>query len=175
MAKKEVITPAGFRASRNPTVTRHQRGYRLRLRQVGRHPTTGQMGSDIREQTRNCLERIKAILEAAGTSLGNVVSATCWLSSRENFAAFNEVYASYFPTDKPVRATVEANLMAQGALVEIMVTACILTSATSDRRLSQMVTTRLVSRQCLALRMRGWQASLSPPPLPRPRVGREMG
>ena len=82
------------------------------------------MGSDIREQTRNCLERIKTILEAAGTSLGNVVSATCWLNNRENFAAFNEVYASYFPTDKPVRATVEANLMAQGALVEIMVIAC---------------------------------------------------
>jgi 2-iminobutanoate/2-iminopropanoate deaminase len=83
------------------------------------------MGSDIREQTRNVLERIKVILETAGTSLNNVVSATCWLSSRENFAAFNEVYASYFPTDKPARATVEANLMAQGALVEVMVTACI--------------------------------------------------
>ena len=59
------------------------------------------MGSDIREQTRNCLERIKVILEAAGTSLDNVVSATCWLNSRENFAAFNEVYTSYFVADKP--------------------------------------------------------------------------
>jgi 2-iminobutanoate/2-iminopropanoate deaminase len=126
MAKKEVITPAGFAATATPLSPGIKVGDTVYVSgQVGRHLTTGQMGSDIREQTRNCLERIKAILEAAGTSLGNVVSATCWLSSRENFAAFNEVYASYFPTDKPVRATVEANLMAQGALVEIMVTACI--------------------------------------------------
>jgi 2-iminobutanoate/2-iminopropanoate deaminase len=126
MAKKEVITPAGFTASATPLSPGIKVGDTVYVSgQVGRHPTTGQMGSDIREQTRNCLERIKAILEAAGTSLGNVVSATCWLSNRENFAAFNEVYASYFPTDKPARATVEANLMAPGALVEIMVTACI--------------------------------------------------
>jgi 2-iminobutanoate/2-iminopropanoate deaminase len=125
MAKKEVITPAGFAASGTPLSPGIKVGDTVYVSgQVGRHLTTGQMGSDIREQTRNCLERIQAILEAAGTSLGNVVSATCWLSSRENFAAFNEVYANYFPTDKPVRATVEANLMAQGALVEIMVTAC---------------------------------------------------
>jgi 2-iminobutanoate/2-iminopropanoate deaminase len=82
------------------------------------------MGSDVREQTRNSIERIKLILEEAGTSLENVVSATCWLSTTENFAAFNEVYNSYFPTAKPARATVEAKLMAAGALVEIMVTAC---------------------------------------------------
>ena len=126
MAKKEVITPAGFAATATPLSPGIKVGDTVYVSgQVGRHPTTGKMGSDIREQTKNCLERIKVILEAAGTSLGNVVSATCWLSSRENFAAFNEVYASYFPTDKPVRATVEANLMAQGALVEIMVTACI--------------------------------------------------
>jgi 2-iminobutanoate/2-iminopropanoate deaminase len=126
MAKKEVITPAGFTASATPLSPGIKVGNTVYVSgQVGRHPTTGQMGSDIREQTRNCLERIKTILEAAGTSIDNVVSATCWLSSRESFAAFNEVYASYFPTDKPARATVEANLMAQGALVEIMVTACV--------------------------------------------------
>jgi 2-iminobutanoate/2-iminopropanoate deaminase len=126
MAKKEVITPAGFSATATPLSPGIKVGNTVYVSgQVGRHPTTGQMGGDIREQTRNCLERIKVILEAAGTSLGNVVSATCWLSNRENFGAFNEVYASYFPTDKPARATVEANLMAQGALVEVMVIACI--------------------------------------------------
>jgi len=125
MAKKEVITPAGFAATATPLSPGIKVGDTVYVSgQVGRHPTTGQMGNDIREQTRNCLERIKAILEAAGTSLGNVVSATCWLSNRDNFGGFNEVYASYFPTDKPARATVEASLMAQGALVEIMVTAC---------------------------------------------------
>lgn len=125
MPRKEVIAPAGLSPAGPPLSPGIKVGQMVYVSgQVGRHPTTGQMGSDIREQTRNTLERIKTILVTAGTSLDNVVSATCWLSSRENFAAFNDVYASYFPTDRPVRATVEANLMAQGALVEIMVTAC---------------------------------------------------
>ncbi len=126
MPHKEVITPPGFQASSTPLSPGIKVGNTVYVSgQVGRHPTSGQMGSDIREQTRNALERIKLILQEAGSSLDNVVSATCWLSSREHFAAFNEVYAGYFPTAKPARATVEANLMAQGALVEIMVTACI--------------------------------------------------
>jgi 2-iminobutanoate/2-iminopropanoate deaminase len=125
MPRKEVIAPANFSASTTPLSPGIKAGNTVYVSgQVGRHPTTGQMGKDIREQTRNALERIKIILEEAGTSLDNVVSATCWLSTTENFAAFNEVYASYFPAAKPARATVEANLMASGALVEIMVTAC---------------------------------------------------
>jgi 2-iminobutanoate/2-iminopropanoate deaminase len=125
MPRKEVITPAGFSASGSPLSPGIKVGHTVYVSwQVGRHPTTGQMGSDIREQTRNSLERTKMILEEAGTSLDYVVSATCWLSSKEHFAAFNEVYNSYFPTAKPALATVEANLMAAGALVEIMVTAC---------------------------------------------------
>jgi 2-iminobutanoate/2-iminopropanoate deaminase len=125
MPRKEVIIPAGFSASGSPLSPGIKVGHTVYVSgQVGRHPATGQMGSDIREQTRNSLERIKMILEEAGTSLEHVVSATCWLSSKEHFAAFNEVYNSYFPTAKPARATVEANLMAAGALVEVMVTAC---------------------------------------------------
>ena len=125
MPRKEVIAPAGFSASGSPLSPGIKVGQTVYVSgQVGRHPTTGQMGGDIREQTRNSIERIKMILEEAGTSLEHVVSATCWLSNTEHFAAFNEVYNSYFPTAKPARATVEANLMAAGALVEIMVTAC---------------------------------------------------
>jgi len=125
MPAKEVIAPASLGTAGPPLSPGIKVGNMVYVSgQVGRHPTTGQMGSDIREQTHNVLERIKLVLETAGTSLGNVVSATCWLTTRENFAAFNEVYASYFPTDKPTRATVEANLMAAGALVEIMVVAC---------------------------------------------------
>jgi 2-iminobutanoate/2-iminopropanoate deaminase len=125
MPRKEVIAPAGFSASGSPLSPGIRVGQTVYVSgQVGRHPTTGQMGADIREQTRNSIERIKMILEEAGSSLEHVVSATCWLSNKEHFAAFNEVYNSYFPTAKPARATVEANLMAAGALVEIMVTAC---------------------------------------------------
>src|SRR5918992_236277 len=91
--------------------------------QTGRHPTTGEVGKDIREQTRNVLERIKLILEAAGTLLENVLTVTTHLTTREDLAAYNEEYAKYFPTDKPARTTVEVMLNSPELLVEITVTA----------------------------------------------------
>jgi 2-iminobutanoate/2-iminopropanoate deaminase len=93
--------------------------------QTGRHPITGEVGKDIREQTRNVLERIKMILEAAGTSLENVLTVTTHLTKREDLAAYNEEYAKYFPTNKPARTTVEVMLNSPELLVEITVTACI--------------------------------------------------
>ena len=92
--------------------------------QTGRHPVTGELGRDIREQTRNVLERIKVILAAAGTSLDNVLSAMTHLTRVENLAAYNEEYAKYFPTDKPARTTVTvAALNRPELLVEITVIA----------------------------------------------------
>jgi 2-iminobutanoate/2-iminopropanoate deaminase len=91
--------------------------------QTGRHPITGEVGKDIREQTRNVLERIKMILEAAGTSLEHVLTVTTHLTTRENLAAYNEEYAKYFPTNKPARTTVEVMLNSPELLVEITVTA----------------------------------------------------
>jgi 2-iminobutanoate/2-iminopropanoate deaminase len=93
--------------------------------QTGRHPVTGEVGKDIREQTCNVLERIKMILEAAGTSLDNVLTVTTHLTKREDLTAYNEEYAKYFPTNKPARTTVEVMLNAPELLVEITVTACI--------------------------------------------------
>lgn len=93
--------------------------------QTGSHPTTGQVGRDIREQTENVLERIKLILEAAGTTLDNVLTVTTHLTKREDLAAYNEEYAKYFPTNKPARTTVEVMLNRPELLVEITVTACI--------------------------------------------------
>ena len=94
--------------------------------QTGSHPRTGELGKDIREQTRNVLERIKLILTAAGTSLDNVLSALTHLTRREDLPAYNEEYAKYFPTNKPSRTTVTvAALNAPELLVEITVTACI--------------------------------------------------
>ena len=91
--------------------------------QTGRHPRTGEVGRDVREQTRNALERIKLILEAAGTSLGNVLTVTTHLTTREDLAAYNEEYAKYFPANKPARTTVEVMLNSPELLVEITVTA----------------------------------------------------
>ena len=94
--------------------------------QTGRHPTTGEVGKDIREQTRNTLERIKVILAAAGTSLDNVLSAMTHLTRVQDLAAYNEEYAKYFPMDKPARTTVTvATLNSPELLIEITVIACI--------------------------------------------------
>ena len=94
--------------------------------QTGRHPVTGEVGKDIREQTRNTLERIKRVLAAAGSSLDDVLTATVYLTRREDLAAYNEEYARYFPGDKPARTTVTvASLNTPELLVEITVTACI--------------------------------------------------
>jgi 2-iminobutanoate/2-iminopropanoate deaminase len=94
--------------------------------QTGSHPDTGELGKDIREQTRNTLERIKVILGAAGTTLDNVLTATTYLTRRDDLAAYNEEYAKYFPTTKPARTTVTvASLNTPDLLIEITVTACI--------------------------------------------------
>jgi 2-iminobutanoate/2-iminopropanoate deaminase len=93
--------------------------------QTGRHPVTGEVGKDIREQTRNVLERIKLILAAAGTSLDNVLTATTYVTRREDVPAYNEEYAKYFPTAKPARTTVTvASLNSPELIIEITVTAC---------------------------------------------------
>jgi len=94
--------------------------------QTGRHPVSGDVGKDIREQTRNILERIKTILTAAGTSLDNVMTVTTYLTRREDVGAYNEEYAKYFPTNKPARTTVTvASLNSPELVIEITATACI--------------------------------------------------
>src|SRR5687767_1837841 len=123
MPKKEVITVN--MAASNPNLSAATRFGNLVFvaGQTGRHPVTGELGKDIREQTRNVLERIKTVLTAAGTSLDNVLSATTHLTKREDLAAYNEEYAKYFPTAKPARTTVEVMLNSPELLVEITVTA----------------------------------------------------
>ena len=93
--------------------------------QTGRHPVTGEVGRDVREQTQFALLRVKTILESAGTSLDNVLTVLTHLTKREDLAAYNEEYGKFFPTNKPARTTVEAMLNFPELLVEITVTACI--------------------------------------------------
>lgn len=75
------------------------------------------VGSTIEEQTACALENVKAILEAADTTMGEVVKTTVHLSDLNLFSRFNEVYARYFPDPKPVRTTVGSQLF--GVLVMI--------------------------------------------------------
>ena len=91
--------------------------------QTGRHPVTGEVGRDVREQTHFALQRIETILKTAGTSLENVLTVLTHLTRREDLAAYNEEYAKFFPTNKPARTTVEAMLNFPELLVEITVTA----------------------------------------------------
>lgn len=86
------------------------------------NPATGQKAGDtIEAQTAQTLENIKAILEAAGASMADVVKSTVHLSDMSLFANFNKVYETYFPDPKPVRTTVGSQL--PGILVEIDVIA----------------------------------------------------
>ena len=88
--------------------------------QVPVNPTTGEMaGADIQGQTRQVLENIKAILEAAGYTLAQVVKTTCLLSDIQNFKAMNEIYALYFSENPPARAAFAVKDLPLGALVEI--------------------------------------------------------
>jgi 2-iminobutanoate/2-iminopropanoate deaminase len=84
-------------------------------------PTTGEFaGADIETQTRQCLENIKAVLKAAGSSMKNVLKTTVFLSDMGHFAAMNAVYAEYFDEDAlPSRSAVQAAKLPREALVEI--------------------------------------------------------
>jgi 2-iminobutanoate/2-iminopropanoate deaminase len=77
----------------------------------------------MRGQTRQALENIRAILEAAGSSLEKVVNVTIFVTDMDQWAEGNEVYAEFFPKDGPAKATAEVTCLAFDALVEIQVVA----------------------------------------------------
>lgn len=81
-------------------------------------PATGEIiGETIEEQTTRVLENVKAVLDAAGASMSDVVKVAVHLSDLANFQRFNQVYATFFPDPKPTRTTVGSQL--PGILVEI--------------------------------------------------------
>ncbi|MDR2803881.1 MAG: RidA family protein [Treponema sp.] len=87
--------------------------------QIPLDPKTGEMvGGDVAEQTERVITNLKAVLEAAGSSLNNIVKTTCFLSDMNDFARFNEIYAKYF-LEKPARSTVAVRQLPKNALVEI--------------------------------------------------------
>lgn len=87
-------------------------------------PATGELAAGgIDAQAVQVLENLKAILEAAGTSLENVVKTTVYLKDINDFAALNTIYAKYFTKDCPARVCVEVSNLPKAALVEIDVIA----------------------------------------------------
>lgn len=80
--------------------------------QGGKDPVTGEMLQGIEAQTRQALTNIKAILQAAGTSLENVAKVTVFIADIKEFSKMNEVYLTFFKKDPPARATVQVVLPA---------------------------------------------------------------
>lgn len=88
--------------------------------QIPLDPKTGNVvEGDIKIQTRRAMENLKAVLEAAGSSLDRVVKTTVFLKNIGDFAAMNDVYAEYLGAAKPARSTVAVAALPRGALVEI--------------------------------------------------------
>jgi 2-iminobutanoate/2-iminopropanoate deaminase len=85
---------------------------------------SGLVGPSVEEQTEQVFANLKAILEAAGSSLDRIVKTTCFLSDLGNFAAFNEVYRRHFASDFPARSTFGVSLPT-GVLVEVEAIAAI--------------------------------------------------
>ncbi|MBN2777410.1 MAG: RidA family protein [Bacteroidales bacterium] len=87
--------------------------------QVPVNPADGTIPEGITAQTEQVMKNIEAILNEAGYSFDNVIKSTCLLSDMANFAAMNEVYGKYYPTNPPARAAFAVKGLPLGALVEI--------------------------------------------------------
>ena len=92
--------------------------------QIPLDPATGQIvEGDVARQTVRVLDNLKAVLEAAGSSLEKTVKTTVFLKDMNDFATMNEVYAKYFPSQPPARSTVEVSRLPRDARLEIEIVA----------------------------------------------------
>jgi 2-iminobutanoate/2-iminopropanoate deaminase len=89
---------------------------------LGMDPKTGEMaGADIETQAIRVLENLKAVTEAAGMGLKNVLKSTVFLKDMNDFAKFNEIYGRYFPESPPARETVQVAKLPRDAAIEISI------------------------------------------------------
>ncbi len=120
MAKREIIRPKGAR--RNSVLSPGVRVGDIvwTAGQTGQDPATGKtVEGGIKEQTRQTLKNIQAVLEAGGSSLGSVVKVNIYLTDIDDRPAVNEVYGEFFPTDPPGRTCIGGAQFAPGTLIEI--------------------------------------------------------
>lgn len=89
--------------------------------QTGSHPVTREFADDIETQTRQSLDNVKAVAEAAGATLANALKLTIFMTDMHNeFQRMNAVFREYFPVDPPARSTVGvAHLARPGLKIEI--------------------------------------------------------
>jgi 2-iminobutanoate/2-iminopropanoate deaminase len=88
--------------------------------QIALDPWSGEMvGATAAEQVRRCLENIRAVVEAAGGSLRDVVKTTIYLTDIAEFGAVNQVYGEFFPETPPARGVLQAAALPRGALTAV--------------------------------------------------------
>ena len=87
--------------------------------QLGLIPESGVLPEGIEAQTKQALENLKAVVEAAGLTLGNVVKTTVFLADINDFATVNKIYAEYFTGEAPARSCVQVAKLPKDGLVEI--------------------------------------------------------
>lgn len=121
MVHKEIISTSHAPAAIGPySQAVRANGFVFCSGQIPLDPATGAMvEGGVARQTERVLENLKAVLEAAGSSLAQVVRTTVFLQDLGEFAAMNEVYGRYFPEHPPARATVEAARLPRDVRVEI--------------------------------------------------------
>lgn len=91
--------------------------------QLGLDDKGALVADDIAAQTRQAVERIRAILGQTGLGLDSIVKVSVWITDKADFPAFNSTYREYFPNNPPARSTVVSDLLIPGAKVEIEATA----------------------------------------------------
>ena len=126
MSREIISTDAAPRAIGPYSQAMRAGGFLFLSGQIALDPRTEQLvGGDIKQQTRRVLENVKALLQAAGSSLNRVVKCTVFLADMNDFGAMNEEYGSFFQEEPPARTTVAASRLPRGALVEIDVIALV--------------------------------------------------
>jgi len=125
MATKQIITPAKSPAAVGPYSHAVRAGdWLFCAGQIPVDPATGtRTPGDIKAQTERALRNVKAILDDQGLTFANVVKSTVFMTNLADFAAMNEVYATYFTENFPARSTVQVAALPKGADVEIEVVA----------------------------------------------------
>lgn len=91
--------------------------------QIPVNPANGEIPAGIKEQTKQVLENVSAILKSAGSSIENVIKTTVYIKNMNDFAEMNAVYETYFTKPFPARSTVEVARLPKDVLVEIEVIA----------------------------------------------------
>lgn len=101
--------------------------------------TSDNVEADVKTQARHILEKIKMLVESAGTSMDNVVKCTVYLTNLDDYNQFNEVYRNYFKQEPPARACIQVSRLVLGCKVEVEAIAFIYIDALNSVLLHDLV------------------------------------